>query len=60
MTVSSVSNVSSVYQQQQVHSQALKSKAKVSSEQPPDTVHLSPAAAARLKGADVDGDGDGR
>ena len=60
MTVSSASNVSSVYQQQQAQSQAAKSKPKASAEQPPDTVHLSPAAAAHLKSADVDHDGDSR
>ncbi|HYL75589.1 MAG TPA: hypothetical protein VEU96_15355 [Bryobacteraceae bacterium] len=61
MTVSPVSNVNSVYQQQQVQSHAPASKPKAAAEQPADTVHLSKAAAAHLKkGADTDGDGDGR
>jgi hypothetical protein len=61
MTVSAVSNVNSVYRQQQEQSHAPASKPKTAAEQPPDTVHLSKAAAAHLKkGAAADGDGDGR
>jgi hypothetical protein len=58
MTVSPTSNVNAVYQQQQAQNQASSSKAKASSAQQADTVHLSPTAKAQLKGGDVDHDGD--
>jgi hypothetical protein len=60
MTVSPVSNINAVYGAQGVQGQAPVSKKAASSEQPTDTVHLSPAAVAHLKRADADGDGDGR
>ena len=59
MMVSPLSNVNSAYQPQAVQSQAPSSKTQASSQQSADTVHLSPAAMAHLKGADADGDGDG-
>jgi len=60
MMISPVSNTNSVHGPQGVQGQAPVSKKAASSEQPTDTVHLSPAAVARLKGKDADGDGDGR
>jgi hypothetical protein len=57
MTVSSVSNVNSVYQPQGVQRQAPSSKSQASSK-PTDSVQLSPAAKAQLKGVDADHDGD--
>ena len=58
MTINPVSNINSVSGSQQFQNQAPNQKPKAS-QTPTDTVHLSPAALAHLKGADADGDGDG-
>jgi hypothetical protein len=60
MTISPVSNVASLYGPQGAQDQTPASKTKAPSQQPADTVKLSPAAKAHLKGADADGDGDRR
>jgi hypothetical protein len=57
MSVSPVSNVNSAYQPQGVQRQAPSSKSQASSEST-DSVQLSPAAKAQLKGVDADHDGD--
>jgi len=57
MNISPVSNVSLLPGSPQVPNQ--KQQKPNASETPTDTVHLSPAAVAHLKGADADGDGDG-
>jgi hypothetical protein len=59
MTISAASSLNSVYQPLAAQSQAATGKSKATLEQPADTVQLSPAATAHLKGADADGDGDG-
>lgn len=56
MTISPLSNVN---RPQEVQGPAPSSKGQSSSQQPSDTVKLSPAAMAHLNGADTDGDGDG-
>ena len=58
MSISPVSNVSMVYGSQQAPNANLPHKKANSSENPTDTVQLSPQALAHLKGADGDGDGD--
>lgn len=59
MSISPVSNVNAVYGSQQVQNQGAPSQKPKAAETPTDTVQLSPAALAHLKGADADGDGDG-
>ena len=59
MTVNPVSNVNSVSGSQQLQNHGKPNQKPKPSENPTDTVHLSPAALAHLKGADADGDGDG-
>ena len=59
MSISPVSNGSQLYASQQVQNQAPANQKSKKAETPTDTVHLSPAALAHLKGADADGDGDG-
>ncbi|HLK47206.1 MAG TPA: hypothetical protein VKT49_03675 [Bryobacteraceae bacterium] len=57
MTISPVSNVGLLQGSQQAQNQ--KPPKPNGSQTPTDTVQLSPAALAHLKGADADGDGDG-
>ena len=59
MSINPVSNVSMLYGSQQVQNQGTPNKKPGTSQTPTDTVALSPAALAHLKGADADGDGDG-
>jgi hypothetical protein len=59
MTVSPVSGAHLVQAYTPVQGQTHTNKQQASSGQPEDSVQLSPAAMAHLKGADSDGDGDG-
>ena len=63
MSISPVSNVQAVHGATgTAHSPETHQTPKSSSgsQQPADSVHLSPAAKAHLAGADTDGDGDGK
>jgi hypothetical protein len=57
MTTSPVSHAAEIQQSQKAQAQQA-SKTQQSPERAPDTVQLSAAAAAQLKGGDVDHDGD--
>jgi hypothetical protein len=57
MTISPASILSASYQTQATAGPA-SGKTQGSSEQSADAVQLSPAATAKLKGTDADGDGD--
>jgi hypothetical protein len=59
MSISPVSSVSAVYASQQAQNRGPANQKSKAAETPTDTVQLSPAALAHLKGADADGDGDG-
>ena len=58
MSIAPVSSVSAVYGSEPVQNQAVPKKP-TPTQSPTDSVQLSPAALAHLKGADADGDGDG-
>ncbi len=60
MTISPVSGTHLVQAYTPVQGQAHVNKQHASSGRAEDSVHLSPAAMAHLKGADADGDGDSR
>lgn len=59
MSITPVSQTTPVSQLQQTQNSGLPKQKSTGSQNPTDTVQLSPAALAHLKGADADGDGDG-
>lgn len=58
MSISPVSGTTAIHGSQPVKQQPPQKPSPAQS--PADTVHLSPAALARLKGSDADRDGDAR
>ena len=57
MSISPLSHAGQVYMPQQTHQTTADKSAGTQSS---DSVQLSPAAIAKLKGGDADGDGDGQ
>lgn len=58
MTISPISGVSAVHNSETVQQQKGSTNKSRAAERVTDTVHLSPAAHARLEGGDTDHDGD--
>lgn len=60
MSINPVSKVSALFGVEHSQNQTSSKPKSSSTHEPADTVQLSPQALAHLKGADADGDGDGR